>query len=1448
MNKKTPTRGAKIVYIPEKDENKDLFIHLIETLKLQEETHPYKLITSVAKELEEKFDYHKKGKSSKIVSNERRLKEAIIDLNTLTDKSLTSCIYFIFQKFNSFKIVKKQITLLFNNLKAIESSHKFEEINKIIKECIKLQVDTDKKSKKSASRLGLIYERLYPDNCSIAIDSEWKVIESEEEENQIKKDDNSPASASDTVSNIESKSLLKNKTDNNISKKHNSPVSQENFEFEVSEKETTNTENIYVNLDKAFQSVKETIELKNDDTNTSLKKLIDLFKVHNILKIIGILLALVFVFKLLNTNNPIDYENSTNTINLSKKELIKPIFPKNKSKDTLYILITKFEQDDKYKSISNMSRCVGCDINTRIDQFTHSKKMPIKFSYEENIKSPKTISDAKKTRKKHNADILIWGINKRARTENNKDKFSFKTLVSKNMDYESKKYQLKPEQNDNKYNELGSFEIDEKEYELNINGVIFENWLSNMVFLKIEKKKPEFFNIDKNLSDEEKSKQFVIRSSLFASTRLISRVIKDLDSALICNPNNTEALENKVYYSYGLTNYLKKENDLTKLIQLNPENINYYKLRSEVRYTFKHYKLAEEDCNKIILIDSLNPDSYIFRGRFYQYEKTKNYDLAEEDYSKAIMIDSLNINNYTHRANFYRRSRKDDNLAEKDYSKAIKIDPKNPNLYIDRANIYSGNYFNRYDLAKEDYDKAVELAPFDVNTYSARLHFYQARKKYDLAEKDYDKIISLDSLNPLAYLNRASFYEHYDLKKYELAEDDYDKAIELDSLNPDVYISRANFFKSYKRQKYNLARDDYNKAVDLDSLNPNRYLNRAQFFENNKIKEYKLAQNDYDKAVKLDSLNPNRYIARATFLQKEEVKEYELAKDDYNKAIELAPHRTYTYIDRAKFYQNKETENYDLAKKDYTKAIQIASINQFVLTDLYLERAEFYEKYKQYNLAEGDYDEAINLDNDNISLYNKRINFYLNDEVKKHHLALKDYEKIIRLDSLNPHNYVKRAIFLGKINEYKLAENDYNKAIKLDPLNSFLYIKKAEFYKRLKQYNEAEQSYNKAIELSPSEVSLYYSSSQFYRYALKNDSLAIKYLSKIISLEPLRYENYVNRANSYINNKKFNLALKDYTHAINLDSMNTELLVMRGELWLYYLEKYDSARKDFSKAILLDSINPNLYEKRAKLYESDKIKEYDLAEKDYTQAILLDSLRYGLYLNRASIYRKRKDYIKKYKLAVKDYKKATSLTSNSFVTNNVNFILTKIEKEKNNYIDSLLITANKSYWNKDYLKSNEYYSKIIDLNPEHARALNKRAYLSYKFKDYSLSKEYFLRLIELDSIKTFDYKLLGRLFFKEGKYKETITYISKFIDSYPNNPGSYNLRGLSYDKLGEYKKAELDYKKAIKYGSTKYYGYHVNLIRSYLVYQYWYLTLLFSSLIITGIIYFFKKKRQKTPS
>ena len=141
----------------------------------------------------------------------------------------------------------------------------------------------------------------------------------------------------------------------------------------------------------------------------------------------------------------------------------------------------------------------------------------------------------------------------------------------------------------------------------------------------------------------------------------------------------------------------------------------------------------------------------------------------------------------------------------------------------------------------------------------------------------------------------------------------------------------------------------------------------------------------------------------------------------------------------------------------------------------------------------------------------------------------------------------------------------------------------------------------------------------------KKYDVAISDYTKAIELNPMFADAYYNRGNAYVNIKKYTKAIKDYTKAIALNPKGADFYLERGNV--YAMKKdYDQSIADYARAIDLNPNCANYYVVRGSVYAMKK--DYDQSIADYARAIDLNPNCANYYVERGSVYAMKKDFDK----------------------------------------------------------------------------------------------------------------------------------------------------------------------------------------------------------------------------
>jgi tetratricopeptide (TPR) repeat protein len=282
-------------------------------------------------------------------------------------------------------------------------------------------------------------------------------------------------------------------------------------------------------------------------------------------------------------------------------------FPEKFQKDTLYILITRFEDYINKTETTPFGR----SLRDRIDSKANKNHIPIKICYADKF-SPQTITDAKTLQKKYNADLVLWGRLKNVLKDCSEGDFCFLSQPS-DMLIRLVGGEVEVEQMDLEYEQkISPSNIEQGEF--HVDSLSFDHWLTAIYNIKIGKNNPDLYLIDKDLTQKERGAKYRQRGKLFHNLHEYGKAIVDYNKAIELNSNDSKAYIDRGLVKNELEDFKGAILDYNKAIQLKPNESMAYSFRGIAKAIIKDFKGAILDFNKSI---ELNPNEslvYYVRG------------------------------------------------------------------------------------------------------------------------------------------------------------------------------------------------------------------------------------------------------------------------------------------------------------------------------------------------------------------------------------------------------------------------------------------------------------------------------------------------------------------------------------------------------------------------------------------------------------------------------------------------------------------------------------------------------------------------------------------------------------------------------------------------------------------------------------------------------------------
>jgi tetratricopeptide (TPR) repeat protein len=204
----------------------------------------------------------------------------------------------------------------------------------------------------------------------------------------------------------------------------------------------------------------------------------------------------------------------------------------------------------------------------------------------------------------------------------------------------------------------------------------------------------------------------------------------------------------------------------------------------------------------------------------------------------------------------------------------------------------------------------------------------------------------------------------------------------------------------------------------------------------------------------------------------------------------------------------------------------------------YSIRASIWTRKGEYEIAIGDYTDAIRLNPKDGSYYNNRARAW--DAKKEYDKAIIDYNEAIRLDPKDAVAYNNRGAAWSAKQEYGKAITNFDEAIRLDPKLESSYSHRADALCARKEYDKAIADYNEAIRLEPKKSTLYTNRGIIW-FDKKDYERAIADQSEAIRLDPNNAVAYANRGAIQFTKKEYGKAIADYAEAIRVDPKNAQI-------------------------------------------------------------------------------------------------------------------------------------------------------------------------------------------------------------------------------------------------------------------------------------------------------------------
>lgn len=572
--------------------------------------------------------------------------------------------------------------------------------------------------------------------------------------------------------------------------------------------------------------------------------------------------------------------------------------------------------------------------------------------------------------------------------------------------------------------------------------------------------------------------------------------------------------------------------------------------RGLAKFYLDDFSGSEADVSKAI---DLNPYIYnMFELRGLCRIKQHRYGDAISDYNHSIRLYPQNKGAWYNRT-LCKIENKDYNQAQLDLDTIIGKWKSYASAYTLKAQVY---LLQKDTLSADAWlDKGLEVDSFDADAWNTRAMIALSRSEWKRADFSLGKAIHLKPKNVNNYVNRA--LARYNLNNLRGAMSDYDLAIDFDS---------NNFLAHYNRGLLRMQLGDDNRAIDdfdyVIRMEPNNVIaifNRALLLD--KTGNLRGAIRDYTKVI--DQF-PNfwtglscraRCYRRLGMTAKAELDEFRIMKAQMNKHLGIQPRwskaqskqmRRRGEIDIDKYNQIVVSDDNDAEheyKSDYRGKVQNRSTGMDAMPMFHLSLVQYANDVRSYR-AFSPVVEKYNTDNKSLHLYVNSQTMSLSETQSLHSLALVDS---LSKEIDKSHNskrlvtlLVQRAVAESVTRNFEAAVSDINTILTIDSTSVLALWQKAYCQTMQSALNKAEDE------------------------TLQANS-AIDMLTQALRLDADNQYLYYNRACVYMSQRKYAMAIDDFTRAVNIDSGLAEAFYNRGLSRVYNGSKKEGIA-DLSKA------------------------------------------------------------------------------------------------------------------------------------------------------------------------------------------------------------------------------------------------------------------------------------------
>lgn len=398
------------------------------------------------------------------------------------------------------------------------------------------------------------------------------------------------------------------------------------------------------------------------------------------------------------------------------------------------------------------------------------------------------------------------------------------------------------------------------------------------------------------------------------------------------------------------------------------------------------------------------------------------------------------------------------------------------------------------------------------------------------------------------------------------------------------------------------ALEDLSQAIELAPDFAELYFQRARL--QTRLEAWDKAAMDLNEAIRIARFDTELYYYRAhNLLQRSKPVE---AAADFREALRLDPNFGYAHFHLGWLITQFPNQGNE-AIAHLSRAIVLTGND----STMRLHRSLAYFMQNKNALALADCEDVLAEEPDNAEAHGIRGRVLQSEGQLEESIAA--CTRAIELGLEHAPVYVARAICYGATDEPTLAAYDCEAALALEPDNALAL----QIHGRLKlqegDLDSAMAAFHRARELAPDWAEPREQLSLVHR--MKEDpQAAVDEMTSLIENQPRQSSHYVNRAFALTQLQNYAEAAKDFDKALELDSENEEIFMLRG-IFRMNCQQNELALADFENVLKIAGDHDLAREYRGALLL--QLRRYEEAIEDFAQLIAKYPEHHNAYSGRA---------------------------------------------------------------------------------------------------------------------------------------------------------------------------------------------------------------------------------------